>query len=84
MVTKEETKVIDPEFAFVGPMGFDLGAFQFDPLIHPQFNAGLMMIGLLVANFLLSYFSQPPGRAKYQQWLLAQVASIWNVRRSDC
>jgi 5-methylthioribose kinase len=26
-VTKDSTKVIDPEFAFVGPIGFDLGSF---------------------------------------------------------
>lgn len=27
MVSSESTKVIDPEFAFYGPIGFDLGAF---------------------------------------------------------
>ncbi|QHO22494.1 Methylthioribose kinase [Arachis hypogaea] len=27
MVTRESTQVIDPEFAFYGPMGFDIGAF---------------------------------------------------------
>ena len=27
MVTETDTRVIDPEFAFYGPMGFDLGAF---------------------------------------------------------
>ena len=26
MVTGEDTRVIDPEFAFIGPMGFDVGA----------------------------------------------------------
>ncbi len=26
MVTEHDTRVIDPEFAFVGPMGFDIGA----------------------------------------------------------
>jgi 5-methylthioribose kinase len=26
MVTREETRVIDPEFAFYGPMDFDVGA----------------------------------------------------------
>ena len=26
MVSKNETKIIDPEFAFYGPMGFDIGA----------------------------------------------------------
>lgn len=27
MVTPDSTQVIDPEFAFYGPMGFDIGAF---------------------------------------------------------
>ncbi|GMN37773.1 hypothetical protein TIFTF001_007085 [Ficus carica] len=27
MVTQESTQVIDPEFAFYGPIGFDVGAF---------------------------------------------------------
>lgn len=27
MVTADSTQVIDPEFAFYGPMGFDIGAF---------------------------------------------------------
>lgn len=27
MVTSDSTQVIDPEFAFYGPMGFDVGAF---------------------------------------------------------
>ena len=26
MVTREDTRVIDPEFAFIGPIGFDVGA----------------------------------------------------------
>ena len=32
MVTAHETRVIDPEFAFYGPMGFDVGA------VHRQFD----------------------------------------------
>jgi 5-methylthioribose kinase len=27
MVTTDSTQVIDPEFAFYGPMGYDIGAF---------------------------------------------------------
>jgi len=38
MVTDDETRVIDPEFAFYGPISFD--------------------IGMLLANFWMSYFSQ--------------------------
>ena len=60
MVNQQETKVIDPEFACSGPMGFD--------------------VGLLLANFVLSYFSQAGlgGDPAYEQWLLEQVAEIWS------
>ncbi|MCH5583991.1 S-methyl-5-thioribose kinase [Shimazuella sp. AN120528] len=33
-VTKDSTKVIDPEFAFVGPIGFDLGSFLANLLLN--------------------------------------------------
>ena len=33
-VTPESTKVIDPEFAFYGPMGFDVGAVLANLLLH--------------------------------------------------
>lgn len=33
-VSKEETKVIDPEFAFYGPIGFDLGIFIGNLFLH--------------------------------------------------
>ena len=61
MVSEKETKVIDPEFSFYGPMGFD--------------------VGLLLANFLMSYFSQSgygeKERAQYELWILVQVEQIW-------
>jgi 5-methylthioribose kinase len=61
MVNQDETKVIDPEFAFYGPMGFD--------------------VGLLLANFLLAYYSQAGlarNPAEYETWLLDQVEEIWS------
>jgi 5-methylthioribose kinase len=63
MVTADDTRVIDPEFAFYGPMGFDLGA--------------------VIANLLLSYFSQdghaahPDERASYQAWSLDTMEAFW-------
>lgn len=63
MVTTDDTRVIDPEFAFYGPMGFDLGA--------------------VIANLLLSYFSQDGhaaaegGRADYQAWILDAMEAFW-------
>lgn len=34
MVTENSTKVIDPEFAFYGPIGFDTGAFVANLLLN--------------------------------------------------
>ncbi len=56
MCTSDKTRVIDPEFAFYGPMGFDLG--------------------MLIANYLMAFFSQPAHRSSssdtetYQEWIL--------------
>ena len=56
MCTSDKTRVIDPEFAFCGPMGFDLG--------------------MLIANYLMAFFSQPAHRSSssdtetYQEWIL--------------
>jgi 5-methylthioribose kinase len=63
MLTPEDARVIDPEFAFMGPMGFDTGA--------------------VVANFLISYFSQdgheerPGARDSYRDWILDTLETIW-------
>ena len=54
MSTDSDSRVIDPEFAQYGPLGFD--------------------IGMLCANFLMAYFSQPAHRGSdlktYQAWIL--------------
>ncbi len=62
MCTDDDTKIIDPEFAFYGPFGFD--------------------IGMLTANLLMAYFSQPAHReadelGDYQEWLLALIKTLW-------
>jgi 5-methylthioribose kinase len=65
MACEESTYVIDPEFAFYGPMGFDTGS--------------------LLANLMMSYFSQPGHRAStaeeesYPEWILAQIQSIYEL-----
>ena len=77
MSTDKESKVIDPEFAQYGPMGFDLG--------------------MVTANFLMAYFSQPAHRGDdlddYQQWILGVIGEslqtfrtefrrLWNTERT--
>ena len=58
MATDSDIRVIDPEFAQYGPMGFD--------------------IGMLTANYLIAYFSQPAHRSTdledYQNWILSVIA----------
>jgi 5-methylthioribose kinase len=63
MVTPGETKVIDPEFAFYGPMGFDVGA----------------VIGnLLLAYFSQTgHESASRKRDEYREWLLALAEKFW-------
>jgi 5-methylthioribose kinase len=64
MATPEDTRVIDPEFAFYGPMGFDVGA----------------VIGnLLLAFFSQQGHESSPGqRNEYRTWLLQTIEETWN------
>jgi 5-methylthioribose kinase len=63
MVTDEDTRVIDPEFAFVGPMGFDVGK----------------LIGeLLLSFFSQRGHERAPGeRDAYRTWILDQAVGVW-------
>jgi 5-methylthioribose kinase len=63
MLNEEDTRVIDPEFAFYGPMGFDVGA----------------VLENLVLNFLSHYAHTPDAqtRADYQSYLLELVEGVW-------
>lgn len=65
MANERETYVIDPEFAFYGPMGFDTGAF---------------IANLLLACYARDWHDRVAGRdpAAYQRWLLEQVVMVWN------
>lgn len=69
MVTDEETRVIDPEFAFYGPISFD--------------------VGMLIANFWMSYFSQagheaaPGARDSMRAYLLDTIDTLWETFRAE-
>ncbi|MDB5366874.1 MAG: mtnK [Rhodospirillales bacterium] len=64
MATVDDTRVIDPEFGFVGPMGFDIGA---------------MLGNLLLAYFSQEGHETSPGeRDLYRVWLLDQLVHVWN------
>jgi 5-methylthioribose kinase len=63
MVTEGETRIIDPEFAFYGPMGFDLGA----------------IIGNLLMAYLASagHERSPGERRPFEAWVLETVENVW-------
>ena len=63
MVTEGSTVVIDPEFAFYGPMGFDIGA----------------VIGNLLMAYLASagHERSPGGRRLFEVWVLETIENVW-------
>ena len=69
MVTEGNTRVIDPEFAFYGPIGFDLGAFLGNLLLSWYSQPG--------------HATQQDNRVGYQHWLLGQAKKFWESFRSS-
>lgn len=65
MVSDTEARVIDPEFATYGPIGFDVG----------------MLISNFLMAFIAQpgHAEKPGARAGYQDWILAEVEVLWQV-----
>ncbi|NGQ95232.1 S-methyl-5-thioribose kinase [Brevibacillus sp. SYP-B805] len=63
-VTETSTKVIDPEFAYYGPIGFDIGAVIANLLLNYAGQHGLK--------------PDPEDRASYRNYLLETVENVWN------
>lgn len=63
MVTDDQSRIIDPEFAFYGPMGFDVG----------------MLIGnyLMACLAMPAHVADEAACAAYQDWLLEVVGETW-------
>ena len=63
MVTAADSRVIDPEFAVYGPMGFDTGAF---------------MANLLLSYFSQGGHAGPgDDREAYKAWILDTLEAFW-------
>ena len=63
MVSENDTKVIDPEFAFYGPMGFDIGA---------------LLANLLMNFFSQNGHENNSGeRKEFKKWILNLINLIW-------
>lgn len=62
-VTETSTKVIDPEFAYYGPIGFDLGA----------------VIANLLLNFAAQpgWNNDRAAQDKHRAWLLETIRDVW-------
>ncbi len=65
MLNEKDTRVIDPEFSFFGPMAYDVAA----------------LLQNLVLNYLSHFAHTPDAleRADYQQYLLETIRDIWNL-----
>jgi len=67
MVTENDSRVIDPEFAFYGPIGFDLGAFFGNLLLNWYSQPG--------------HSTAKDDRVAYQEWILQQAKIFWEAFR---
>jgi 5-methylthioribose kinase len=69
MVNENETKVIDPEFGYFGPMGFDIGA----------------VLGNLLLSYASQGYhaSDSSVRESFRQWLLETIVSVWEHFESE-
>jgi 5-methylthioribose kinase len=69
MVTASDSRVIDPEFAFYGPIGFDLGAF----------------LGNLLLNWYAQPAHATAGddRGAFRDWILEQARIFWDTFRAS-
>jgi 5-methylthioribose kinase len=69
MVTESKTKVIDPEFAFFGPMGYDIGA----------------LLGNLALSYASQEYhaKDPTVRDQYREWLVQTIEEVWKIFEAE-
>ncbi|KAK9677745.1 hypothetical protein RND81_11G164200 [Saponaria officinalis] len=65
MVTQDSTQVIDPEFSFYGPMGFDIGALL-----------GNLMLAFFAQD---GHATEENDRKAYKKWILRTIEETWNL-----
>ncbi|NHN29092.1 S-methyl-5-thioribose kinase [Paenibacillus agricola] len=63
-IKEDSTKVIDPEFAYYGPMGFDIGALFANLLLNFTAQEG--------------WSKDAKSRADYRNYLLGTVKDVWS------
>jgi 5-methylthioribose kinase len=68
MVTDDDTRVIDPEFAFYGPMAFDIG---------------MLLANFWMSFFSQAGHEQEGSRASMRAYLLRTVSDTWSIFRTE-
>ena len=68
MITDEDTRVIDPEFAFYGPMAFDVG---------------MLLANFWMSFFSQRGHEHAGSRAVQRDWLLGVVVETWETFRVE-
>jgi 5-methylthioribose kinase len=69
MVNQDETKVLDPEFAFFGPMGHDIGTYL-----------GNLAIGYAAQEY---HAGDESLRTDYRSWILDSIRETWQVFETE-
>lgn len=65
LLNPDDTRFIDPEFAFYGPIAFDVGSML-----------GNLVIGYAAQEY---YEPNPEKRATYRNWVLETIRQTWHV-----
>lgn len=69
LINESETKVIDPEFAFFGPIGHDIGSY---------------LANLAISYAAQEFHANTDGvRADYRVWLASSLAETWQVFHAE-
>ncbi len=68
MITDDDTRVIDPEFAFYGPVAFDVG---------------MLIANFWMSFFSQRGHERAGSRAAQRDWLLGVVVEIWETFRVE-
>ncbi len=69
LLNPEDTRFIDPEFAFYGPIAFDVGSML-----------GNLIIGHAAQE---AYQPDPDKRAAYRSWIIETIGTIWTTFDSE-
>lgn len=77
MATTDRTGVIDPEFGYYGPMGFDIGSFLAN-LFMSFFSQVLFWEPAYEFQGGWQEIDQENDREIFAQWLLKTIEAVWD------